>query len=209
MAVKTLTAHIPVVKYETIVKSPYEEGAIIRDDFPGFREDYLVIHSLIRHYQPMRFMEIGTSAGTGTNVICNAMGIRRFWFNKDRKVMSIDVPPGTDPKEIYPGENPEDGHPAKAGIDCHFPYEQLYGNSQTFDFSPYYPIDAWFIDGKHNYPYAKKDTEQALKSKPKLLIWHDMQIDEVSQAVADVMKNHPEYDLKRVGTTRIGFATLH
>lgn len=197
---------IPVMKYEDIVKDPYQEGAIIRDEFPGFKEDYLVIHSLIRKYQPKRFMEIGTSTGGGTNVICNAMGIRRFLPTPGKKVMSIDVPPGTDPKEIYPGDTPEDGHPEKAGMYCRFPYQQIFGNSQDFDFGPYFPVDAWFIDGKHNYPYAKKDSEQALKSKPKLLIWHDMQIDEVSKAVYDVMKEHPEYELHRVGETRIGVA---
>jgi hypothetical protein len=195
------------VPLETVVCEPYRSKAIERTDFPGFREDYLVIHSLIRKYQPRRFLEIGTSVGDGTTVICNAMGLRagplRHFGRRDRQVLSIDVPPGTDPKQIYPNE--EDGHPARAGARCRFPYVQLYGDSTTFDYSPHYPIDGWFIDGKHNYEYASKDTLQALRSDPHLIIWHDMQIDGVSEAVADVMSRTP-YEISRVTGTRVGYA---
>lgn len=200
---------IPEATYGSIVKKPYSERAITREDFPGFREDYLAIHSLIRRYKPTSLLEIGTSAGTGTNVICNAMGIRRglreFFGEQPARVYSIDVPPGTDPKRIYPDKHPEDGHPERAGVNCRFPYTQLFGDSTKFDFSPYYPLEAWFVDGKHNYEYAKKDTEQALKAKPKLIIWHDMQIPEVEKAVIEVMAKQP-YDVKRVKDTRIGYA---
>ena len=54
--------------YADIVKEPYKKGAIIRSDFPGFKEDYLAIHSIIRTYHPARLLEIGTSTGNGTKV---------------------------------------------------------------------------------------------------------------------------------------------
>jgi hypothetical protein len=206
---RTKATSIKEISSRQIVHRPHSEGAIIRADFPGFKEDYLAIHSLIRKYRPKTLLEIGTSAGSGTNVICNAMGIKKGWRrlfqNPAKKVYSIDVPPGTDPSLIYPGQNPEDGHPEKAGAHCTFPYTQLFGNSIEYDFSPHYPLEAWFIDGKHNYEYAKKDTEQALKAKPRLIIWHDLQIPEVEQAVVDAMAGQP-YDLKRVKGTRIGYA---
>ena len=195
------------IPFDAVVRDPFRSGAKRRSDFPGFRDDYLAVHSLIREYQPRRFLEIGTSVGSGTNVICKAVGLRAGLFRKfsprEKCVLSIDVPPGTDPTQIYPDE--EDGHPARAGARCHFPYVQLYGDSTTFDFSPFYPIDGWFIDGKHNYEYARKDTLQALKSDPQLIIWHDMQIDGVSEAVSDVMSGAP-YDVARVSGTRVGFA---
>ena len=106
------------ISYNEIVKEPYLNNAWIRGDFPGFREDYLALHSLIRMYRPERFMEIGTSSGSGTNVICRAMGIHKYWWNQ-KKVFSLDVPPGTDPNLIYPEH--EDGHPSKAGADCIYP----------------------------------------------------------------------------------------
>jgi len=194
------------VPFEWIVKKPFIDDAIIRDDFPGFKEDYQAIHSIIRKYIPRKILEIGTSQGTGTNVICNAMGIKKGRIKKYaqlKKVISIDVPPGTDPKKIYP--KAEDGHPQQAGANCTFPYKQIFGNSIKYDFSSLYPIDAWFIDGKHDYEYCSKDTRQALKSNPNLIIWHDMQIKGVHDAVVDVMYGKG-YDLYWVDNTRVAFA---
>lgn len=197
---------ITKVAYKEVVKLPYSKDAIERNDFPGFHEDYLAIHSIIRKFKPKRLLEIGTSAGTGTNVICNAMGVRKgvIGIIIDRaKVISIDVPPGTDATIIYP--KGEDGHPQKAGANCTFTYTQIFGSSIKYDFAPHYPIDAWFIDGKHDYEYCSKDTKQALKSKPKLIIWHDMQIKEVYDAVADTMTNKG-YNIFWVNNTRVAYA---
>lgn len=194
------------VKFSEIVSSDLSRGAIIRNDFPGFREDYLGIHALIRKYHPKRFLEIGTSAGNGTRVIANALGMHQYmlWKNIGKKLYSIDVPPGTNPKIIYPGA--EDGHPQVAGSACELPFTQLFGDSTKFDFSPYYPIDGWFIDGKHNYEYAKKDTIQALKSNPKLIIWHDKQIEGVTEAVVEVIKKSSSYELFDLMGTRLLYA---
>lgn len=195
---------VTVEPYEAIVTPPFSDGALIRRDFPGFTEDYLVVHSLVRRYRPARLMEIGTSSGAGTNVICRAMGLRRLKRSSEKRVFSLDVPPGTDPSILYPDK--EDGHPRKAGSKCKYRYTQVFGDSHNFDFSPYYPLDAWFIDGKHDYRYVENDTSMALKSKPKLIIWHDVQIPEVLAAICDVMTNHNEYTLRRAGSTRVGYA---
>lgn len=204
-----------VLRQAQIVKKPESLGAITRKDFPGFREDYLVLHSLVRKFRPKNIMEIGTSTGLGTKVICKAMGLqtKSIWekfFKKDTKdiypkVFSIDVPPGTNAKVIYPQS--EDGHPDRAGKYCNFPYIQLFGDSTIFNFKPYYPLEAWFIDGKHNFKYASADTRQALKSNPKLIIWHDVQIESVKKAIVSVMKKEKEYRLYRVAGTRIAFAS--
>src|SRR3990167_8921347 len=148
------------IEFKDVVKNPYALNAPVRDDFPGFKEDYLVLYCLIKKYSPQTFFEIGTSSGNGTKIICKAMGFRLFFNKKNKKkIFSIDVPPGTNSKEIYP--DAEDGHPKSTGIDCKLPFTQVFGNSLDFDFSPYYPIEGWFIDGKHNYIYTKNDTEQA------------------------------------------------
>ncbi len=206
--------NIKTINYKSLVTAKLASGTFIRKDFPGFEEDYLVIHCLIRKYKPRRFMEIGTSTGLGTKVIAQALMIKRLNFVSrllkktvfSKNVLySIDVPPGTDSKIIYPGK--EDGHPDKAGKYCDLPYVQLFGNSQNFDFTKYYPLDAWFIDGKHSYKYVKRDTVQALKSKPKLIIWHDTQIPEVTKAISEIMVRK-RYILRFVKDTRIAFAVL-
>lgn len=173
----------------------YSSGAIVRRDFPGFYEDYLAIHCILRRYSPANILEIGTSSGTGTNIICKAMG--------DGKVISIDLPPEYNNEMMYPQH--EDGKPAKPGVYCTFPYRQLFGNSKDFDFSPHYPLEAWFIDGKHNYEYATADTRQALKSSPALIIWHDVQMKEVAKAIRDIMTG-TEYHNYYVANTRVAFS---
>jgi hypothetical protein len=196
---------IETIPYESVVRRELTRGAVKRKDFPGFREDYLAVHCLIREHRPQRFFEIGTSIGRGTKVICRAMSDRR-WGKPDtaERVLSLDVPPGTDPAVLYP--EAEDGHPDEAGRDNPYPYKQLFGLSTQFDVSPYLPIDGWFIDGKHDYEHARDDTLLALTSDPRLIIWHDLQIEGVAEAVEETMRPHPEYQLRRVDNTRVGFA---
>jgi hypothetical protein len=198
------------VSFDSIVRDPYLDNIIVRNDFPGFMQDYLVISSLIRRFDPVSLVEIGTSSGSGTRVIARAMGLKQGVLgmvkNRHKKLYSIDVPPGTDPSIIYPGK--EDGHPEQAGALCDFPYYQLFGDSTTYDFSALYPIEAWFIDGKHNYKYARLDTLQALKSEPKLIMWHDADIPEVSKAINAVMNKQSAYNTYRVSDSRLAYAVL-
>ena len=53
---------------------------------------------------------------------------------------------------------------------------RLWGDSASFDFSPYYDtVDLFFVDGAHTYEYARKDTESASKCvRPNgVIAWHD------------------------------------
>lgn len=59
--------------------------------------------------------------------------------------------------------------------------EQLYGDSQTFDFTPHFSqYDMVFIDGDHHYESVKKDTEtgfKLLKNDRSIIVWHDYALD--------------------------------
>lgn len=59
--------------------------------------------------------------------------------------------------------------------------EQLYGDSQTFDFKPHFgKYDMVFIDGDHHYESVRKDTETAfklLKNERSIIVWHDYGLD--------------------------------
>lgn len=120
-------------------------------------------------------------------------------------VFSIDLPKEYDMSIIYNTENPEDGRPKNVGECCKFSYTQLWGNSKDFNFSNYYPLDAWFIDGKHNYEYVINDTNNAMKADSKLIIWHDVQIPEVENGIIDSIDLN-NYNLFYVQNTRIAFA---
>jgi hypothetical protein len=63
-----------------------------------------------------------------------------------------------------------DGHAVAGKI------QPLYGDSATFDFSPYHrAIDFFFIDGAHSYEYVRSDTGNALRCvRPGgVIAWHD------------------------------------
>jgi hypothetical protein len=52
----------------------------------------------------------------------------------------------------------------------------LFGDSATFDFSPFHgKIDFFFIDGSHSYEYVRSDTLNALKCchPGSVIAWHD------------------------------------
>ena len=59
--------------------------------------------------------------------------------------------------------------------------EQLYGDSQAFDFEPHLgKYDMVFVDGDHHYESVKKDTETAfklLKGERSIIVWHDYGLD--------------------------------
>jgi hypothetical protein len=53
---------------------------------------------------------------------------------------------------------------------------QLYGDTATFDFSPWYgTCDLVFVDACHEYEYVKKDSETALAlvRRGGTILWHD------------------------------------
>lgn len=59
--------------------------------------------------------------------------------------------------------------------------EQLYGDSQTFDFAAHFgKYDMVFIDGDHHYDSVRKDTETAfklIKNERSIIVWHDYALD--------------------------------
>lgn len=178
----------------------YYDKAMIYQDFmgcTGFEDDYYVLHALIQKYKPQSFCEVGTHLGEGTRIICNAM--------EGQIVLSIDLPPDYDEtKDIYINWNSEKPK-EKVGNRCKFPYIQLFGNSKEFDFSPYYPIDAWYIDGRHNYEFCYGDTMNALKSKPKLIIWHDSLMIGVQDAIYQIIDENKNYNAYYCRGTRVSW----
>ena len=179
----------------------YKNNALLYNDFmgcKGFENDYIVLHGLIQEYKPGTFCEIGTHVGEGTRIICNAM--------ENRRVISIDLPIDYDEtKEVYVNWNSEKPRTG-VGERCNLPYVQLFGNSKEFDFLPYYPIDGWYIDGRHNYEYCYADSINALKSNPKIIIWHDTLMTGVQDAIMQIIDEYKEiYESYYCGGTRISW----
>lgn len=74
---------------------------------------------------------------------------------------------------------------------------QLYGDSCTFDFSPYYKkIDLVFIDGAHSYNNVLSDSLNALKMAKagSVIIWHDYGVwSGVTKAINKLNKSDPRF----------------
>jgi hypothetical protein len=171
------------------------EGAIINERHPGFKDDYLILHCLLRKHKIKSCFEIGTHAGWGTQIIKNALG-------EDSKVYSLDLPDEeSDKSEQHPRRNPN----GDTGSKCTLPYTQLFGDSRTFDYSKY-PVDAFYCDAEHSYECVFRETTAMIKMKPKLIVYHDADSMNVYNAAIDSFGDNEEYELFRVADTRILYA---
>lgn len=167
-------------------------GAIINDEFKGFKEDYLILHCLLRLHYPKSVLEIGTNMGRGTEIICNAL--------PNAKVYSLDLP--TELAHVSLQHPINEGKGDKVGSLCKKPFTQLRGDSTTFDYSQY-PCEAYYIDAEHTYNNVKAETSAVLLNNPKIVIYHDSDIPEVLRGIIDGMNEN--YQLYRVTDTRIAY----
>ena len=135
------------------------------------------IAHLIHYFKPKSIFEIGTFNGFSTlNMALNS--------STDTLIYTLDLPKEmiaktgmkVDSNEIEYIDKSASGsffinHPIASKI------TQLYGDSYSFDFSPYFEqMDFIFIDASHTYKYVANDTEIALKlikSKGGTILWHD------------------------------------
>lgn len=180
--------------FKDIYTEELADGAILNTEYHGFREDYLLLHCLLRKYKPKSVFEIGTNMGTGTKIIKNAV--------PDADVFSLDLP--TELAHISLQHPISEGKGDSVGHKCDLPFTLLRGDSMNFDYSEF-PCEAYFIDGEHDYEHPFHETTEIIKLKPKLVISHDFDIKEVEQAVLSAIKWNDYYQLYRVEDTRIAY----
>jgi len=90
---------------------------------------------------------------------------------------------------------------------------QLYGDSWTFDFSPYFDsIDFVFIDAAHTFEHALRDTESALKllrGGKGIIAWHDYGWEAVGRALNKLFFTNPRLaGMKHIEGTSLVYAVL-
>lgn len=161
------------IEYSTIKNSKYIDDAIINDEFIGFKEDYLIIHYLIKKWKPNKIFEIGTSAGNGCKVMQNA--------SPSSIIITLDI------------------HPC--GQNCPINVTKIVADSMQYNYIQHYPIDCWFIDGCHTYTNVFYETKQALLSDAKYIIYHDADIPEVLSAIIDgfnFLEKNNDYNIFKV-----------
>lgn len=184
------------VDYPSVVTPRLADGAVEHPGCPGstgFREDYLVLHCLMRAARPRRILEVGTHRGVGTKIMAAAC--------PEAIVLSLDLPPRlASESRQHPAH---DGH--ALGDLCDRPFGQLLGDSRTFDYPALFPIDAAYIDGEHTTAHVEAETRGVVAAGARLIVWHDCDMPDVWAGVLAACP--PTFWLRRVTGTRIGFAT--
>jgi len=127
--------------------------------------DLLSVAAICRHCAPQRVMEIGTFTGETTWTMARNLP-------EESKILTLDLPPDQIPQHFaaYAAGSAFSNTPEALKI------QQLYGWSQSFDFSPYYgKMDLVFIDGDHSFDAVRNDTEHALKLAKQrgIIVWDD------------------------------------
>ena len=74
---------IKLIDYFSIINDESIKNAHINNGFIGFKEDYLVIHCLLKQWQPTNIFEVGTANGEGCLVFKTAL--------PDIKITTIDI----------------------------------------------------------------------------------------------------------------------
>jgi hypothetical protein len=141
-------------------------------------EELLFLATATRLLRPKRVFEIGTFNGQTTAVfILNAA--------PGASVLSLDLPPDVEvPTPTAAAQIDSDleligtrklaSWIHRLGLDSR--YEQLLGDSLTFDPAPYAgSVELGFIDGAHSQPYVENDTRKMalMMSERGLVFWHD------------------------------------
>ncbi len=158
--------------------------------------EVMVIAATARSSEPPSAFEIGTFDGrTALNMAANLKGGGRVW--------TLDLPKtglGKTEFELALGESAfvdkkESGAKFK-GTAFSNQITQLYGDSASFDFSPYEgQMGLVFVDGSHAYEYVRQDTQTALRlaAPGGIILWHDYQQDwpGVIRALNEFQQNDP------------------
>ncbi len=117
-----------------------------------------------RAMEPETIFEIGTFRGrTAMNFALNSPDHCRIY--------TLDLPPGQREETQLPAGQADrtimgasDPGRLYRGTDVEGKITQLFGDSQTFDFSPWEgKIDLVYVDGAHHYDAVRRDTGNALR----------------------------------------------
>jgi predicted O-methyltransferase YrrM len=191
--------------------SEYSGARITLEHLPGHGiavplEELAYLALITRLEAPRLIFEIGTFHGRTALVFAENSP-------DDCEVQTLDLPPGLLPSVgnradrtlaelARPGSLFADRPTAKRKI------TQLYGDSTTFDFSPYFGrVDLVFVDGAHHYQAVRSDTLNALRMvRPGgVVLWHDFanygDYNDVTRALVELVGR----DLVQLGSTQLAY----
>jgi len=167
-------------------------------------EELTIISQIVKNRKPLTIFEIGTFDGRTTLNLAN-------FSPADACVYTLDLPKKDLAKAKFGIEAGDSKYVNKETIGGRYgknsdKINQLYGDSATFDFFPYHgKIDFVFVDGSHSAPYAKNDSEVALKLvRPGgIILWHDYGVWRgVTKVLNSYYSNDPRFkEIRRIDGT--------
>lgn len=161
-APKDVSIHLLDQRYDTTTTLPVE---------------LFVMAELLQAQQPTACFELGTYLGRTTlNIAANTP--------EQTKIYTLDLPREQVKNTVYKPDPFQRRMEEKKvsglrfhGTEWERKIEQLYGDSATFDFTPYHgKMDFVFIDGAHTYDYVLNDSRKAidlLRDGKGTMLWHD------------------------------------
>lgn len=154
---------------------PFLYGAVV----DGYVDDHQrsIIAALVRGLDCRTFFEIGTSLGRTTWTVAH--------HNPELEIYTLDVPLADQADETAFELGADDRTYFRPVAACGEAFRgtaeagritQLWGDSATFDYSPFVgKCDFVYVDGAHTYNYVKSDTANALRmlSPTGTIAWDD------------------------------------
>ena len=202
---------LPVVDADTIVdvRIPVILREVDAANGNVSLRELVFLAQLVKTRGPEHIFEIGTFDGRTTLALAaNAPD--------DAVVRTLDLPPGTSTAMAIVASERVFVEKAGSGARVHstdmsHKVQQLYGDSATFDFSPY-PSALVFVDGSHAYEYVLSDSRKALamlSSGAGDIVWHDYTMWEgVTRALDELQREDPRFaGLRHIAGTTLAVLT--
>lgn len=162
-------------------------------------DELLFIGLAIKSLRAHRIFEIGTFNGATTRYMAEAAGL-------GSRVFTLDLPPNqfdaTKLLKSFPGFRIGEQYRGTPEADR---ITQLFGDSTSFDYSPYLEsMDFVFVDAAHDYIHGKSDSRTAMRLvRPGgAIFWHDFS-PSYSGLVHAVVESAHGRPLRRIADTRL------
>jgi len=169
---------LPTQDVEAIRLGSLRSGGAWFGPISSYTQDIISLCLICRIIKPKVVFEIGTMRGyTAFHFALNTPD--------NCKVYTLDLPKEGSLKPKLKTTVMDDAHISSylkserycfEGTDVASKIVPLFGDSATFDFSPWWgKVDLFFIDGAHSYEYVRSDTLNALKCchPGSVIAWHD------------------------------------
>lgn len=177
-------------------------------------DELMVLSQIVKDRQAKSIFEIGTFDGRTTLNLAHSSppDVHVYTLDLPKKDMA-DSKFGIEDGDSKYVDKDVVGERLKKYSSENAKITQLYGDSATFDFTPYYEkIDFVFVDGSHSAPYAKNDSEIALRLiRPGgTILWHDYGVWKgVTKVLNTYYSNDPRFkEIKHVNGTSLAYLTL-